>query len=170
MISFNVSGVPIYSFFYQLSWLLLLIAEKYLKIPQISSFPKHRSDSELCCISSQQSVSFSAPVAFLFSGLPKEKGSSSMGKSTASWNDCCFFFPLILICKSRCIWVCINWFIACLSWRTLQVHEYAKNRSFLKSFASSGGVFSFPPDSYLLVVLWPAVSCAGWFKCAWDWS
>lgn len=56
MTSFNVSVGPFYSFFYHLNWLLLLIAQKYLKIPQTSFFPKHGSGSDSCWPSSQPSL------------------------------------------------------------------------------------------------------------------
>lgn len=117
------SQFPFTFFFYWLNWLLLLIAQKYLKCPRTSSFPKYRSGSELHCLSSQQS----AGITFSSNRLPvwwaaEREGEtfkfcgqihSLFGMTFAS------FFPLILICKSRCIWVCINWFIACLSWKTL---------------------------------------------------
>lgn len=174
MTSFNVSIVPIYSFFYQLNWLLLLIAQKYLKTPQTSSFPKYRSGSELCCLSSKQSggIFFSSSCHPVQRAAEWEKERLNFYGQIHSLLEWLLplFSPLILSYKSRCIWVCLNWFIACLSWKTLQVLEYAKNTSFLKSFASSGGVSSFPPDFYLLVVLWPAMLCAGWFKCIKGWS
>lgn len=174
MTSFNVSVVPIYSFFYQLNWLLLLIAQKYHKIPQTSSFPKYSSGSELCCLSSQQSVG----IFFSSSCLPVQWAAERERERFKFYGQIhsllewllLLFSPLILICKSRCIWVCINWFIACLSWKTLQVLEYAKNTSFLNSFASSSGVSSFPPDFHLLVVLWPAMPYVGWFKHVKGWS
>ena len=170
--SFNVSIVPLYSFFYQLNWLLLLIAQKYLQIPHTSSFSKYRSG--LCCLSSQQPVG----IFFTSSCLPVQWAAERERERFKFYGQIhsllewllLLFSPLTLICKSRCIWVCINWFIACLSWKTLQVLEYAKNTSFLKSFASSSGVSSFPPDFYLLVVLWPAMPCAGWFKRTKGWS
>jgi len=63
---------------------------KYLRLPL-----SQKADRILSCAASAHSnqlASFSAPVAFLFGGLLKGKDSSSMGKSTASWNDFCFFF------------------------------------------------------------------------------
>lgn len=61
---FHSSHLPF--FFYWLNWLLLLIAQKYLKCPRTSSFPKYRSGSELHCLSSQQS----AGITFSSNCLP----------------------------------------------------------------------------------------------------
>lgn len=147
MTSFNVSVGPVYSFFYQLNWLLLLITQKYLKIPQTSFFPKHGPGSDSCWPSSQPSLgSSSAPVALLFGGLLKGKDSGSTGKSTGSWNDFCFFFLPWSWSASPDASGCINWFIACLSWKTLQILEYAKNTSSLQPFGGLSGLF---PPSWL---------------------
>lgn len=56
------------------------------------------TDQALSCTASalrNQLASLLAPIAFLLGGLLKGKGkhSSSVAKSTAFWNDFCFFFP-----------------------------------------------------------------------------
>lgn len=175
MTSFNVSIVSIYTFF-MLSELIAFAncTKKKKKISNNSEFPLSQNTDQavlpqLTAISWHH---FHLQLPSYLVGSWKRKGRIQVlqpnpqpfGKTFA-----CLFL-LILICKSRCIGVCINWFIACLSWKTLQVFEYAKNTSFLKSFASSSGVSSFPPDSYLLAVLWPTMPCVDSSKHIKGWS
>lgn len=161
MTSFNVSILPIYSFFI-LSELITFAnctKKKKSQIPQNFLFPKIQI--KLCCLSSQQSAGITFISSCLLIWWAVERGRIQVLQPNPQPFGRTFacLFLLILICKSRYIGVCINWFIACLSWKTLHIFEYAKNTSFLKSFASSSGVSSFPPESYLLAVLWPAMPC-----------
>lgn len=129
MTSLNISVFPIYSFLTDwidcFCWLHKNIS-KCFRLPLLQNTGP---DSELCCRSSQQSVDI------FFSSCSVGYGKVQFLLANHSLLEWLFllFSPLTLICKSRCIWVCINWFIACLSWKTLQVTEYAKNTSFLKS-------------------------------------
>lgn len=171
MTPFNVSVVLIYSF--STNWIDCCrnCTETSQNISDFC-FPRTRLPvalSQLTAIS-WHLFQLQLPSCEVHCWEEKGKGSSSISKSTASWNDCGLFSALILICKSRCITVCINWFLACLSWKNLQVLEYAKNTDFLFSFASSSGVFFFPPDLYILVMLWPVMPRAGCSQHIKSWS
>lgn len=148
MTSFNVSVGPIYSFF--LPTELIAFANRP-KISQNTSdflFPETRI--RLWLVLAQLAaiawLLFSSSCLALWWAAERE-GFRFHGQihRLLEWLWL-LFSPLILICKSRCIWVCINWFIACLSWKTLQILEYAKNTSSLQPFGGLSGIF---PPSWL---------------------
>lgn len=181
MTSFNVSILPIYSFFILSELITFANCTKKKKISNTSELPLSQNTDQavlpqLTAISWHH---FHLQLPSYLVGCWKGKGRIQVLQPNPQPFGRTFacLFLLILICKSRYIGVCINWFIACLSWKTLHIFEYAKNTSFLKSFASSSGVSSFPPESYLLAVLWPAMPCVwihpnisravpglGWFR------